>query len=213
MVIARLLTLMNNFYTYAYLRKNKTPYYIGKGRKRRAYAPHGKVPIPPKDRILFLKINLSEAEAFKHERYMIAVFGRKDLGTGILLNLTDGGEGHSGFIQTKESKEKRTKKLRGVKRPEYIGKKISIVKTGVPLSEEHKKSISNTLKGHVQSQETKAKRNASLRGKQRSLEARKIMSKRAKERPSKICPHCQTLCLQPVNFNRWHGDNCKNRSK
>lgn len=130
---------MDNFYTYAYLRKDKTPYYIGKGRKRRAYAPHGKIQVPPKDRILLLKINLSEVKAFKHEKYMIAVFGRKNLGTGILLNLTDGGEGHSGFLQTKESIEKRVKKLKGVKRPEYIGKKISIAKTGTPLSEEHKK--------------------------------------------------------------------------
>jgi hypothetical protein len=43
---------------------------------------------PPKDksRIIFLKQNITEEEAFKHENYMIAVFGRKDLGTGILHN-------------------------------------------------------------------------------------------------------------------------------
>ena len=33
-----------------------------------------------KSRIIFLKQNLTEEEAFKHEIYMIAVFGRKDLG-------------------------------------------------------------------------------------------------------------------------------------
>jgi hypothetical protein len=46
----------NRFYTYAYLREDKTPYYIGKGVKSRLYAKnHGRIPIPPKDRIIFLK--------------------------------------------------------------------------------------------------------------------------------------------------------------
>lgn len=46
---------------------------------------------------MLLKQNLSEAEAFQHEKYLIAVLGRKDLGTGILRNMTNGGEGSSGF--------------------------------------------------------------------------------------------------------------------
>jgi len=83
---------MNNYYTYAYLREDGTPYYIGKGRNKRIHNNHNKIPLPPKNRRIFLKENLTEEEAFKHEIYMIAVFGRKDLGTGILLNMTNGGE-------------------------------------------------------------------------------------------------------------------------
>ena len=85
-----------NYYTYAYLREDKTPYYIGKGTENRIHSTHRRVK-PPKDksRIIFLKQNLTEEEAFKHEVYMIAVFGRKDNGTGILRNRTDGGEGTS----------------------------------------------------------------------------------------------------------------------
>jgi hypothetical protein len=95
------------FYTYAYLRKNGTLYYIGKGENHRAYNKnHNNVYVPPKERIIFLKKNLLEEEAFRHEIYMIAVFGRKDLGTGILHNRTDGGEGKTGYIHTKETKEK-----------------------------------------------------------------------------------------------------------
>lgn len=95
------------FYTYAYIRINGTPYYIGKGIKNRAYAKnHGKIPVPPKERIIFLKQNLTEEEAFKHEIYMIAVFGRKDLGTGILLNRTNGGEGTTGNKKSLESRKK-----------------------------------------------------------------------------------------------------------
>jgi hypothetical protein len=100
---------LNCYYTYAYLRENGTPYYIGKGKGNRAYSSNGrKVKIPPKDRILFLKRNLTEEEAFKHEIYMIALYGRKDLGAGILHNFTDGGEGQSGVVCT-ENKRRKTR--------------------------------------------------------------------------------------------------------
>ena len=85
---------MNNYYTYAYLREDGTPYYIGKGKGCRINGKHRKnIKVPPKERRIYLKQNLTEAKAFRHEIYMIAVFGRKDLGTGILINLTDGGDG------------------------------------------------------------------------------------------------------------------------
>ena len=90
----------NRFYTYAYLREDRTPYYIGKGVGNRLYKRNKYELNPQKDksRIIFLKQNLTEQEAFKHEIYMIAVFGRKDLGTGILHNRTDGGDGPSGHV-------------------------------------------------------------------------------------------------------------------
>jgi hypothetical protein len=93
---------MNNYYTYAYLREDGTPYYIGKGKGKRINNPHYrnnktrvKVPLPPKERRIYLKQNINEHEAYKHEKYMIFVFGRKDLRTGILLNMDDGGKGGS----------------------------------------------------------------------------------------------------------------------
>jgi hypothetical protein len=95
------------YYTYAYLREDKTPWYIGKGKDRRAYKKHDFFSPPPIERILILKKNLTEKEAFKHEKYMIAVFGRKDLGTGILRNKTDGGDAPPVFTgHTEESKQK-----------------------------------------------------------------------------------------------------------
>jgi hypothetical protein len=97
----------SNFYTYAYLRKrDNTPYYVGKGNGRRAFVKHEGISVP-KDRskIIFLKQNLTEEEAFKHEIYMISIFGRKDLGTGILLNRTNGGDGVSGHVKTKKQIE------------------------------------------------------------------------------------------------------------
>ena len=89
--------MTNIYYTYAYLREDGTPYYIGKGKGVRAYRKNrvGVKPPKNKNKILVLKKNLTEEEAFKHEIYMISVFGRKDLNTGILVNKTDGGEGSS----------------------------------------------------------------------------------------------------------------------
>ena len=98
---------MKIYYTYAYLREDGTPYYIGKGHGNRCYESRGRqFPVPKnKSRILFLKTKLTEEEAFKHECYMISVYGRKDLGTGILRNLTDGGEGSSGAVRSEKTKE------------------------------------------------------------------------------------------------------------
>tara|TARA_Y100000114_G_C11725152_1_gene310548 strand:- start:43 stop:1293 length:1251 start_codon:yes stop_codon:yes gene_type:complete len=92
----RILIMTDNvFYTYAYLRKkDRTPYYIGKGKGKRAYDSSHRVKVPDdKDRIIFLKENVSEKEAWDYEREMIQFYGRKDLGTGILRNMSDGGEG------------------------------------------------------------------------------------------------------------------------
>jgi hypothetical protein len=113
----------NRFYTYAYLREDRTPYYIGKGQIRspskdaynRCYYGKHHVPIPPKERILILKTFHIEFDAYKHEIYMISVFGRKDIGTGILRNLSNGGEGHSGRIKSKEEIEKIKKSKKGAR--------------------------------------------------------------------------------------------------
>jgi hypothetical protein len=102
------------YYTYAYLRIDGTPYYIGKGKGKRAYNNHKHVPVPPLDRILILKKNLTDEEAKKHEVYMIFVLGRKNLGTGRLINLTEGGESKSGWICPPEYKERWAGKNNGM---------------------------------------------------------------------------------------------------
>lgn len=112
--------MTNVFYTYAYLREDGTPYYIGKGKGKRAYHPYNRhAKCPSQDRILFLKKNLTEEEAIKHEIYMIAVLGRRDLGTGILHNFTDGGEGKAGLKDSLETRKKKSETKLGEKNPMF----------------------------------------------------------------------------------------------
>jgi hypothetical protein len=103
------------------LREDRTPYYIGKGTGKRIYKKEKGQIRPPRDksRIIFLKQNITEEEAFKHEIYMISVFGRKDLSTGILHNKTNGGEGPSGAVRSEEYKRKRSQSVKGKNNPNY----------------------------------------------------------------------------------------------
>jgi len=131
---------MNDYYTYAYLRKDDTPYYVGKGRGDRVINNSRRTFKCPKDksRILFLKKNLSETDAFKHERYMISILGRKDLGTGILHNKTDGGEGLSGLVFTDEHRINLTlAALHRAPRTDNQCKRISVALKGKKKTKEH----------------------------------------------------------------------------
>ena len=131
------------FYVYAYIRnkdgntaKAGTPYYIGKGTGNRAYSKHS-FKIPGKSRIIFLETNLSEIGALAIERRLIKWYGRKDLGTGILINKTEGGDSpvmddykkqhlsiiNSGKILSQETKLKMSKTRAGKSRPELSNRK------------------------------------------------------------------------------------------
>ena len=156
----------NRFYTYAYLREDRTPYYIGKGKDNRAYRKGRGEVYPPKDksRIIFLKQNLTEEEAFKHEKYMIAVLGRKDLGTGILRNKTDGGEGLSGAIRSEETREK-----------------LRIAHTGKILSVEHRQKIRENNLGRKHSEETKRKQSNAHKGENSILYGKPLLEEHRKK--------------------------------
>ena len=135
------------YYTYAYLREDGTPYYIGKGKNYRAYNNGGKPCCrpPTKDRIIILKNNLTEEDAHRHEIYMINVFGRKDIGTGILRNKTNGGEGKSGWVPSQETKNKLKEANLGRKHSKKTCEKMSKTRMGHLVNKETREKISSSL--------------------------------------------------------------------
>lgn len=116
--------LYNLFYVYAYIGNSGKPYYIGKGKNRRAWEKHININRPnDKSKIVILESKLSEIGAWAIERRMISWWGRKDINTGILQNKSDGGEGNVGKIGhskggrawTEEEKRKKSESMLGEK--------------------------------------------------------------------------------------------------
>ncbi len=133
------------YYTYAYLRLDGTPYYIGRGKGRRAYQRHKNIAVPPKDRILLLKTGLTFHESCRHECYMIFVLGFKTEG-GVLHNRTLGGEGSEHHFLTVEQRLKISKANKGkVKTPEHR-RKLSESCKGREMTTQSREKISNAFR-------------------------------------------------------------------
>ena len=137
---------LRRFYVYAFLRnKNSSagpkysPYYIGKGQGARAYSRNRNGAPKPTDLsfIVFVQEGLTEEEAFSLEKYCIDLYGRIDNGTGILRNLTDGGEGTSGRVVSEDVRRRTSEAQQGEKGHRF----------GKNLHEDTKKKISEAMRG------------------------------------------------------------------
>jgi hypothetical protein len=185
---------MNNsslpYYTYAYLRADGTPYYIGKGKGQRAWKKGKGEVRPPRDksRIVIVEQNLTDFDACTLEIQLIRQYGRKDIGTGILRNLTDGGEGTAGRKNTTEQSKSQSDRA----------KKAMI---GAP----------SPMEGRKNSPEHLAKRMKSHIGAKRTDETCAAIATARVGVPtphSKLtCPHCG-LTGGKANMNRYHMDKC-----
>jgi hypothetical protein len=153
---------MNNFVVYAYCREDGTFYYIGKGKPERPYSKRIKGINPPRNRsrILILHEGLSEGVSFEYEKKLILFYGRKDLGTGLLRNKTNGGEGVSGWVpgeNWRKGKSIIAAKMNKIKHAEKDerGKSIAGVESAKRLHEEkdeNGKSV-NSMKAHFRKNE------------------------------------------------------------
>lgn len=113
--------------------------------------------------------------------------------------------------KTQEWKDNRSKAMKkayedgtrvsnkGKQMPEWFGARISRSKKGmvgtnlgIPMKEEQKQKISQTLKGHIVSDDTRSKISQTLRN-----------------RPEVTCPHCKKTSRGSA-FSFYHFDKCKN---
>lgn len=133
------MSVKSDYYVYALFREDGvTPFYIGKGRGSRVQA-HARPSEMRRDsnsiktriarKVLdaighipsaVIFSGITEHEALSAEAGLIAALGRIDNASGILANMTDGGEGASGNIQ---SPEDRARKSAAALRPETRAKK------------------------------------------------------------------------------------------
>ena len=144
-------------YLYRHIRLDKNePFYIGIGSDlhyKRAYQTksrnkhwHNIVSKTEYD-IEILIDNITWEEACKKEVEFIKLYGRKDLNSGILTNLTDGGEGTINVIVNESTRNLIGIKSRNLIRTENHCNNISKAKKGKQFSEDHKKKLSMARKG------------------------------------------------------------------
>lgn len=159
-------------YVYRHIRTDKNePFYIGIGKDatyKRAYQSSKtkrsdfwhNIAIKGYE-VEILMDNLTWEQACEKEKEFISIYGRKDLGKGTLVNLTNGGDG---VIElSKESIESIRKKLTGVKQSEYTKNKrketlkkvwenedlrnLKRIQSSNAMSNEKRKIISDKLTG------------------------------------------------------------------
>lgn len=124
---------MSEYYTYTvYCEPDASiPSYVGKGKDGRAFkhikaqtyfGRHLRASAARGDFPLFVRVQQpSERAALNEEVRLIALHGRKDKGLGPLYNLTDGGEGSSGWTPSAETCRKISAANKGKSRPSTVG--------------------------------------------------------------------------------------------
>lgn len=216
------------YYVYAYLDPrekydsdlNYRPFYIGKGKNNRKndhinepcgknYLKYKYLSSMKKDNILpiivLIKENMNENDAFILEKHLIKQYGRIDNDSGILCNLTDGGEGTSGrkctdttrskiseanknkvaWNKNKSHKEdKRIYHGKSYIRTEETLKKISISQKICKSTKEHKEKFVEIMTSDevIEKRRKKIIENGSLRGENNPIYG----TKRSNETVAKI---------------------------
>ena len=223
---------MNVYYTYLLIDpRNNLPFYVGKGKGNRCYA-HKDEAVYYKNRkslklskirsilkdgfdpiVKKVEENVSDSKAIDFECLLIAEL--KDLGVS-LTNMTEGGDGVSGYKHTEEHKKHMSSLMvhrvfseetkQKMRKPKSEQGRINIAKARKEStyrpSEETKKKMSDSLKG----------RPSAMKGKTHSEEAKLKMSRARKviPKPKIECPQCAKLVA--INTAKyWHFDNCKER--
>jgi hypothetical protein len=185
--------ISNSTYIYRHIRLDKNePFYIGIGtdsKYQRAYSKQSRnifwnrIVSKTDYEVEILLDNLTRDEAKIKEIEFIALYGKKIDKTGILTNISDGGDGNSGgkhteeakrkigesnkfkdyskfdrsYMQTKEYKDKVSKINKGRKMPDSMRQKVSDRMKNRIVSEKEKDRLRSSMLGKKMSNETKEK--------------------------------------------------------
>ena len=178
--------------------------------------------------------NLTWKIACEKEIELILKIGRRDLGSGPLVNLTNGGEGLCNpSIEVRNKirscfQGKSRIEIYGVEKAKEITDKIIFKNTGKKRTEEFKQSQqskamgeNNPMFGKSHTIEFKqARREYMLKnnpGKNKTEVTKENISKAKRGKASKtkgiprkkiMCPHCDKIGGEGL-MNRWHFENCK----
>lgn len=193
---------MNEFYVYFHRCLDTGEiFYVGKGHGNRAYTKRNRSKfwnsiVNKHDYFIeIIESELSEDDAIIKEIFWINKIGRRDIGTGTLVNMTSGGEGTSGYLRvfSDEHREKIRKSITGLNKSIQHRDRLSIANKGRVVSEEtrlklskftsfrnsntimsnkQKQGISCANMGRLHSDETKCKISSSNKNKRRSEETK-----------------------------------------
>lgn len=179
-----------NKIVYRHLKPNGEVFYIGIGDVIRAYRKVGRnkhwknIVNKYGYEVQILKEDLSWEDACELECILIDYYGRRDLGLGPLVNMTDGGEGTLNYTHSEETRVKLSEANTGKFMSEETKLKISEALTGKKVSDEAKAKISEAnrgkpspRKGKTLSDETRAKISEAQIGKTLSEETKLKISK------------------------------------
>ena len=192
---------------YRHVRKDKNePFYIGIATdKYRPYRRHGRNKIwkdivsKTEYVVEILFDDITRDFACEKEKEFISLYGRINNKTGILSNLTDGGDGTLGYKITEKQRQKMIlthKGMFGLNHSEETKEKIRSSNTGKVFTEERKNNISKAkkgkgnskLKGIPKTEEHKAKIRLANLGKKQSQETinKKVETMRLKRKEKQL---------------------------
>jgi predicted transcriptional regulator len=132
--------MTNNYYLYRHLKPCGEVFYIGIGKVKnfsRAYSTHNRnkhwknVITKYGYEVQVITKNLTKQLACELEVNLISWYGRRDLKTGILVNMTAGGEGTTDWVASVELKKLWSSQRKGELHPLYSKKRSEYTKDAI----------------------------------------------------------------------------------
>lgn len=189
--------IRNDYYVYLHLRRTDGKvFYVGKGTRRRAWSmnrknPHWRRTVAKHGYdVILIHRDMTESCALSFERALIRAYSSPEL-----TNLTDGGEGASGYSHTLEGRAKMSAAWQTRVVSDETRLRLSAFQRGRKHSPEHVLKQAEAQKGKTYSEETKAKIGAAHRGKVISEAHRSAMSKRVECSNGMVFPSVTSAAL------------------